>query len=555
MRAPVLLLVALFAVSAVSAMSAVPSTDILADRKALDDALEARDDAQVVEIAGRLVASQAQDASLWYELGRSAFAVGRHDLAITASRRAWDLGYRSMPWIALRIARSSAVLERDIDALDWLQRALDHGFEDRQALLKIPELARLHDSPRFRALAGITSPKNRSEGIAADVDFLLAEAARLHPEYLRRKAAFEKAGAELKSRASDLTDREVLFGLTRMVALLGDGHSSLYGPGEGTPLNVPGGALPVLFYLFDDGLFVVDGEGPGAELVGRQVSKIGRRTPHELLEFSRQLHGAENSMTMKWLGVHFSFPQASFLLEADAIDDPARVALELVSATGETETVVLTAGSHDFPRKLRPVDREGVPTPRYLKNVETSFSFELLESHRAVYFQFNQVRDKPEESISAFAQRLSAVLQNPRIRHLIVDVRHNNGGNNGLLLPLLREIVAFDTRPDHQVWVITGRGTFSAAQNFVNHLERWTGAIFVGEPSSSSPNFVGEETEILLPWTRIHGSISSRYWQDSDPGDDRSWIAPQIAVAPTARDYFEGRDAALEAILQAAGGE
>jgi hypothetical protein len=97
--------------------------------------------------------------------------------------------------------------------------------------------------------------------------------------------------------------------------------------------------------------------------------------------------------------------------------------------------------------------------------------------------------------------------------------------------------------------VITGRNTFSAAQNFVTRLERWTDVVFVGEPSSASPNFIGEETELVLPWSRIQVSIASRYWQDSDPGDDRPWVAPQIPVPPTAHDYFGRRDAALEAIL------
>jgi hypothetical protein len=105
--------------------------------------------------------------------------------------------------------------------------------------------------------------------------------------------------------------------------------------------------------------------------------------------------------------------------------------------------------------------------------------------------------------------------------------------------------------------VITARDTFSAAQNLLNRLERWTSPVVVGEPSSSRPNFVGEDTELELPWSGVFGSISSRYWQDSDPGDDRPWIAPAIPIALTAADYLAGRDPVLEAlqrILHPAGG-
>jgi hypothetical protein len=183
----------------------------------------------------------------------------------------------------------------------------------------------------------------------ADVDFLVAEARRLHPEYPRRAADFEAAAEALKRRASELSDREYLFRAMELVARLGDGHSVLYGPGEDSPLEVPEGSLPVLFYLFEEGLYVVDGTDPGAELIGRRVSRIGRRTPEELLEHSRTLHGAENPMTMRWLGVHFYFPGIGFLLDAGAVDDPERVGLELSGADGETEAVVLPVGDFQSP--------------------------------------------------------------------------------------------------------------------------------------------------------------------------------------------------------------
>ena len=47
--------------------------------------------------------------------------------------------------------------------------------------------------------------------------------------------------------------------------------------------------------------------------------------------------------------------------------------------------------------------------------------------------------------------------------------------------------------PGH-LFVIIGRRTFSAAQNTVNMIEKNTNATFVGEPTGSRPNFVGEST-------------------------------------------------------------
>ena len=536
-----------FCIVTLLAAAQLSPTETLERREALQRAVESGAHEEVVQLAGALARVQPDDAGLWYQLGRSAFAVQRHELAMEASRKAWDLGYRYMPWIALRIARSAAALDRREEALDWLERALEAGLEDRPRLADYPEFAGYRDDPGFRDLAGLAAPGERTAGIVADIDFLIEEARRLHPAWHQRGPAFEAMAERLKQRAPDLSDTQFLFETMRLVTLLGDGHSWVYGPVEGSPLEAPSKSLPVLFFLFDEGLYIVDGVEEGAALIGRRVDRIGSRTPAELLAHSRAQHGAENDMTMRWLGVHFYFPQTNFLIDAGAIDEADEVKLELATDSGGTEVVVLPTGNHQFPRKLRSPKMDSVTAPRYLERVDDPFWFESIDEH-TLYFQFNQVQDAEDESIADFSTKLGAALAKPAVLNLVVDVRHNNGGNNGLLPPLLRQIVAFDVRDETQVFVIIGRNTFSAAQNFVNRLERLTDAIFVGEPSSSSPNFIGEETEVILPWSRILASISSREWQDSDPGDKRSWISPQIPVPPTAEAYFAGRDAALAAI-------
>lgn len=95
------------------------------------------------------------------------------------------------------------------------------------------------------------------------------------------------------------------------------------------------------------------------------------------------------------------------------------------------------------------------------------------------------------------------------------------------------------------------RGAPPATQIFIARMERWTDAIFVGECSSSSPNFTGEETSVRLPWSGVRGSVSSRHNQVSDPMDDRAWIDVDLRVPLTAADYFAGRDPVMEAVERA----
>jgi hypothetical protein len=129
-----------------------------------------------------------------------------------------------------------------------------------------------------------------------------------------------------------------------------------------------------------------------------------------------------------------------------------------------------------------------------------------------------------------------------------VDVRHNNGGHAELADPLVavfRELRR--QRPGLPVFVLTGRNTFSAAQIFITRMDREAAPIFAGEPSSSKPNFVGEENVIRLPWSGALCSISNRHHEPA-PGDRRAWIAPRIAMELRAADYFANRDPLLEAV-------
>jgi len=162
--------------------------------------------------------------------------------------------------------------------------------------------------------------------------------------------------------------------------------------------------------------------------------------------------------------------------------------------------------------------------------------------------QFNQVANAPGETLAAFALRIRRTVDEQGTKNLIVDVRHNTGGNARLLNPLLRTLIHFETtRPDARLFVLTSRSTYSAAQIFINEVARLTNAIFVGEPSSSSPSFIGEDTTVVLPASGLAGSISSQYHQ-SDETDVRSWIAPDIPVPLCAKDYFVNRDPALETL-------
>jgi hypothetical protein len=190
--------------------------------------------------------------------------------------------------------------------------------------------------------------------------------------------------------------------------------------------------------------------------------------------------------------------------------------------------------------------------PLYLAHADDVLWMDALEEGRVLYVLFNVVRDGPTESIAGFAERMKQRLsESPDIHAVVVDVRNNGGGNSFLYPPLVKALVYFEQlRSDARLYLIMGRQTFSACQNFVTDLDTWTDAVFVGEPSGSRPNAIGESTFSILPYSGLRAGISSRYHQESYPGDDRKWIAPDVPLGLESSDYFANRDPILDTVLK-----
>jgi hypothetical protein len=188
--------------------------------------------------------------------------------------------------------------------------------------------------------------------------------------------------------------------------------------------------------------------------------------------------------------------------------------------------------------------------PLYLRNSDTPYWFEYLPAEAVVYFQFNSVRDEPLEPIPAFCERLFTFIDSHQVSKLVIDLRWNGGGNTDLVQPMLHRLIGC-TKINQRgcLYVIIGRGTFSAAQNTATAIERETNAIFVGEPSGSRPNFIGETIPFTLPYSQAIVNVADLYWQTSWPTDHRPWIAPELYAPPSFESYSQNRDPAMEAIL------
>jgi len=180
------------------------------------------------------------------------------------------------------------------------------------------------------------------------------------------------------------------------------------------------------------------------------------------------------------------------------------------------------------------------------------FWFTLLEDTKTLYIQYNAVQAKTQsgESIAQFSQRIDEFADQNSVERIVIDLRHNNGGNNTTYRPLINVLSQNEAiNQAGKLFTIIGRQTFSAAGNFATDMERATHTLFAGEPMGSSPNQYGDAKPLLLPNSQIIVNISSRYWQKSDADDERLWIAADLSVELSSTDYFSNHDPVMTAIL------
>ena len=403
--------------------------------------------------------------------------------------------------------------------------------------------------PPQRGLAQTSVDTARVAGWRSDIAYYLDQVKSRHYVYRNRPLppGLIEAAARVSRNVPIYSDQRMLAEFEYLASFAGDGHTYMLPFGA---RRVPATMLPFRMYQFTDGLYVIDAFSGYEKWIGARVIRIGDTAAETVIERMRPALSVDNRFGYLWVAP----PLLSFrgMLEKFADIDTGDVALTLRPPGGQNVRVKIPTVAAPQLRgipKLPASKLPGAPpAPIYLSNVPENFWFRDL-ANGVLYFQFNQVMAGPQETLASFAKRLGDHAQETRPSAIIVDVRHNNGGNLTLLPPLMAAFHQYETsNPKGQIYVLMGRNTFSAAQFFLGIMDAQTKAIFAGEPSSSRPNFVGEESQVVLPWSGAMGSISDRY-HETIPGDTREWIKPEITYLPTSTDYFANRDPLLDKVL------
>jgi hypothetical protein len=485
----------------------------------------------------------------------------RFAAAIPLAELAMRLGAGHPTEYAYRVATCHARLGDLAAARAWLERAMRMGFRDLDRARTDDNLAALRTDPAFRRLFAIPDGEwsDRAEGWRFDLELFAREIKRRAPKPWGQisESAFDTAIADLIAAVPHRTDAQIYTDMLRTIAVLSDGHARVRPPHERADLQT---ALPLQFAWFQEGCFVIAADTRYEALLGGRIERIGESPIADLRAALVPLIARDNEQWLETI-LPFRLRQTHLLHALGLIADPDTADITVRTMTGETLTLTVASDPAQpswnlpdvapypaswawLPETLNP------PLPLYLRNPDRDYWFTWLADEATLYLQFNHVRNAPGEDLAAFTTRVMTAVDTLPLERFVLDLRHNGGGNTLILGSLLHALIG-NRRINQRgrLFVIIGRQTFSAAQNFTNYLDQHTEAIFVGEPTGSSPIFIGESLDFELPYSHFSVNISDLTWVSTWPGDFRSWIGPHLYTPPTFAHYRENRDPAMEAIL------
>lgn len=508
-----------------------------------------------------LIGQYQNDADLYYLLGVSYFQVAQYQNSIATLKKALEFGgtiLREIPTgsapsndIMIKIAKAYAKDGDKNNAILWLQKGFSARYDEKPFLKEDPAFDNFNEDEGFKKLFGNDDKENitRNDAWTRDIGYLEKRIKELHysPHHAISKADFSKEMQDIKASIASLSDEEIIVKLMRVVGSLGNGHNLII------PTSPKKGAfkkLPIQFYHFNDGIFIIDAEEGLKQWIGYKVEFVENTPIEEALQKTNAVNARDNDMQTLWLGPYYlGLPDV--LKDLGIIKNTDQVTITLSDVSGNIQKVKMNPISWNFTGFPKLSKLKDNPQPLFLSKTEDPYWYKILPQQNAIYVQFNIVTEKKEQSLKDFNIELRNRIKQNNTQHLILDIRHNHGGNGSILPPMLKTIINFEVmHPDGTVFVLMGRETFSAAQNLLTDITKYTNAILVGEPSGSKPNHIGEAGWFKLPYSGLMGLISTQFHQTSKAEDHRKWIAPHIPVGLSSTEYFTGNDKAMTTIME-----
>ena len=398
------------------------------------------------------------------------------------------------------------------------------------ALLAVPALA-----------AEPLSAKQRQE----DLDFLYEKVLKgAHPNAFANtpEARFLEVKAEIEGRLETVSDTAFLLDLMRLTALVKDSHTSV---SVGSLADFRG--YPFSLVRRGESWYLSAAAPEDKDLLCQEVVKLAGKPVEEVVAACGTLFDSDNPVHLRR-----QFRQACNV--ADIYEY-----LGLVEA-GKPLTVTLKNGKS---LTLEPMGMEEMgklelaQISQLIKGqpetaARDAYYFAKPLTENVYYIQYNVCREAEDLSMEDFAALVKKDLEAGDYGRVLLDLRNNGGGSDGVIWPLF-EVLREAMDGGAELVGLIGEATFSSA--LINAVEiQEMGGVLAGEPAGGSVCHFGAVKTFSLPNSKVRGQVSSKYLDlntllDAAAGRGVEALEPDVLVYQTLEDTLNGKDTTVDWLL------
>ncbi len=365
---------------------------------------------------------------------------------------------------------------------------------------------------------------------------------------------------QLAKKVPELSDTDLFFELSKIVAGLGDNHTALL-----TPDELYSKMFPLNLKIYGDKLYLCG--------YYEQHSQLDPYMLHEIVSFNgidikylQQKAASLSDPTNYWRNkLSFErwlrFPAFLDWASGGYTDEyTGKYTIEFLDDDQKVVSVELPVlALEDMKGEIvKPENWDKVPSHKR----ETYVDYFETEKGNYVYFKLYDVMYENDELYHGLMEKAGSLLAEHPGSKLVIDLREDYGGWMTAVDAIKKDIPLLKEAYQPQTYVVTGGNTTSGGVAVLLNFKQEMAAIQVGEPTGQFTSFWGYHTTMTktMPYSRISFEVGNFFVEDTTEntyydkdGKLYPWentILPDVYVSQDIEDVKAGKDSAIEWILE-----
>ena len=403
----------------------------------------------------------------------------------------------------------------------------------------------------------------RDRNWISDIHYLQYNYKLCHPDpfYFCSEEEFDWKIDQLCKKVSGLSDNDLVYELTAIIAGMQDIHTMVYA------------TEPLYEYLFPVGVRYFDGRMylwyylEGYEqfepYLMREIVAVNGVDISYLEEKAESVISPNNAwLSKEWFSTSYFIPTFFDWAGCGYQEGYTFQILDENQKVQSVEVPLVPYEEYDAASAVLPEIWSA------LSDVEAGNRTEYREGKNGgyVYMLLYQMDSLREGLYRELFEKAAELLEaHPDCGKLVIDLRSNPGGRVKVLEYLREDIQILKALSIDQAYVLIGGYTTSAATDCISLFKEELNAVTVGEPTGQFTSFFYfkanvNSIQLTLPLSRLTVAVSTGWYEGSDPAwtaydeDDKlyEWentILPDVYVHMDIEDIRQGKNSILEWVL------